>query len=155
MVWALLGCSQMDELRAENARLEEENAQLVEELVELREQVDACATVTALEASAARNFDPPPERCVDFAYSGDLELLSGSGMTRDMRVLPAPKGGLRLLSIRRDSLANSCGFENGDVLIQVDGEAIQGLDDWEPPEPPGVAFTVIRRGQETTWELAL
>lgn len=155
MVWALLGCSQMDELRAENARLEEENAQLVEEMLELREQVDACASVAALEASAARNFDPPTERCADLAYSGDLDLLSGSGMTRDMRVLPAPNGGVRLLSIRRDSLADSCGFKNGDVLIQVDGQAIQSLDDWGPPEPPEVAFTVMRRGEETTWELAL
>ena len=155
MLWALLGCSQMDELRAENARLEEENAQLAEEMADLRQQVDACATAASLEASAARNFDPPTERCVDRAYSGDLELLSGSGMTRDMRVLPAQKGGLRLLSIRRDSLANSCGFENGDVLIQVDGQAVQDLDDWGTPQPPGVAFTVMRRGEETTWELAL
>jgi C-terminal processing protease CtpA/Prc len=151
----LSGCIQVDDLRVENTRLQEENLALAEEVSRLNEALGDCESIKTMEASAARSFDPPTERCVDGVFEGDPELLSATGMTRGVRLLPSPDGGLRIISIRRDSLADSCGFRNGDVVTSVAGTALESAEDWGTPEGAEVTFEVLRRGEPVAWSLEL
>lgn len=153
MFLLLAGCT-MDELRAENAELQAELVRLETEKAELQAQVDGCSSIRELEASAARSFDPPKERCVDGVFTGDPELLSASGMTRAIRLLPNEKG-VRVLGLRRGELADSCGFANGDVITAVNGVPLGSAQDWTAPEGSEVRFDALRKGDPVTWTLQL
>ena len=155
MLLLLAGCIQVDDLRVENTRLREENVALAEEVSRLNEALGDCESIKTLEASAARSFDPPTERCVDGLFTGDPTLLSAGGMTRGVRLLPSPDGGLRVISIRRGSLADSCGFRNGDVITSVNGTVLESADDWGTPQGTEVVFEVQRRGEPVAWSLDL
>ena len=153
MILLLAGCN-VDALRAENAELRQELVRLEEEKAELQVQVDGCDSIRELVESAGRSFEPPKERCVEQTFVGDPELLGGSGMTRGLRLLPHELG-VRVLGIRQGSLADSCGFANGDVITSVDGVAVHTVQDWVPPAGDEVTFEAVRRGEPVTWTLRI
>ncbi len=150
---ALLGCT-LDQLRSENEELKGEVDRLEEEMTVLEEEVAACKTLHELEASAGRNFDPPSERCENGVFNGDPGLLSAGGIARSVRLLPS-ENGLRIVSIKRDSLPSSCGFANGDVITSVDGLPVASIDDWGSPTGGQVTFVALRGGEPVSWTLVL
>ena len=163
-----LAC-EVDQLRAENLELaaqlgnrEAEIDLLVAEVASLQLEVESCSTVRALDASLERSYGGTDARCEQdgerLSFSSDPQLLlSGAafGNSGAVRVVPSftPDGdsrGIRVYSIRAGSLADSCGFANGDVITAVNGQAIRTLGDWNA-DGGAVEFTAYRRSGSHQW----
>jgi hypothetical protein len=73
------------------------------------------------------------------------------GILASMRILPSPLSdgiqGLKLYGIRKDSFAGSCGFHNGDLVVEINGMSIsEGL--YDPVMNPLKLDESIRKDRE-------
>jgi S1-C subfamily serine protease len=67
---------------------------------------------------------------------------------------------VQVASIERGGPASRAGFEQGDIIIEFDGQSVAGFDDLhrmltEDRLGERVAVTVLRRGRRLTLESAL
>ena len=103
------------------------------------------------------NLPVAPGRC---SGEGDRRVLpnplpSAEEAAADARLVPHVTGGkedgYRIFGIRHDSLASSCGLQNGDIVTSVQGVSLTStaaaLDAWRAAKDlPEFVVTVERRG---------
>ena len=128
----LAGCgvSEETELRAQVTRLETELAQAQAEIAGLRR---AQANIEMLEDASAAQTEAIVGECElkDGRYLLSRELIaeiqeSPESLVREGRWIPSSRhdyAAWRAVHIRRGSLLASCGIQNGDVLVAVNGES--------------------------------
>jgi len=177
----LAGCfGLVNAMEAENAQLQEENRKLQVRVSTLEDELRTCQEEhDALqiefgelydEAQRQRRENAPPtvSRCEPGDDGGyvlrekpfdDIEALTG-----EARIVPnfadGEVNGMRLSSVRRDTLLASCGLENGDIIRAVNEMPItspeQGLEAYGAArDADELVFKVIRRGDETTVRIRL
>jgi membrane-associated protease RseP (regulator of RpoE activity) len=100
-------------------------------------------------------------RAGDFAQSrrGDVFVLDGRGAQLGVRVsnvdVKAPTGGVRIEEVNEDSPAEKAGLQEGDVVVEYDGERVRSARQFtrlvqETPDGRTVKIAVLRNGQKQT-----
>ncbi len=69
------------------------------------------------------------ECVVERAFVDEILANPGKFAAQAPRVSPAPDGGFRLSGVRKGSLAKTLGLANGDVILAVNGQELNGIDD--------------------------
>lgn len=159
-----LGCDTGQDDRERIAELENRLQELEGEVIELRHLVEE------LEGKPEEEKPPLPFLTHPAKYTklgARCEEVEGrflltpeaaaevrgnrAGIMGSMRILPSPPSdgtqGLKVYGIRKDSFAGSCGFHNGDIVVEINGMLIsEALHD--PVMNPLKLDETIRKDKE-------
>ena len=92
---------------------------------------------------------------------GDVFVLDGRGSQLGVRVsdvdVKAAAGGVRIVEVHEDSPAEKAGLQEGDVVVEFDGERIRSARQFtrlvqETPDGRTVTIALLRNGQKQTVE---
>jgi len=139
-----VGCAdaRVDELLAQQASLEEQVASLSDRVETLGASVERVS-----ETRRRRGVEPGSADWVQIGDDGVRTLVmaqapAGWEWRRLARLRPADEGlGMKVLRVSEDSALWRLGFQNGDVLLAINGVDASGID------MEGLAASVLQPGE--------